>query len=111
MSDVNIDFQKILGGMCASNNQGDPIKSIYEIIPTYDNVQQHLLFQAHYFIQKYDLEDVERMFTEFADIMAKNKNLGYIGSQNLKNLLAAYTQNEYLRGIKVQTVNDVTANK
>ena len=48
------------------------------------------------------------MFLNFGDVMAKNKNLGLLSSKVLQNLLSAYTQNEYLRGIKVNTVNNVS---
>ena len=71
-------------------------------------MQQHLLFQAFYFIEKYDLADMRAMFDRFGVIMAENKNLGLMSSQNLRNLLAAYTQNELVRGIKVNANNDVT---
>lgn len=43
---AGIDFQAILDSMSAGNVSNDPIRSIYEILPIYDNDQQHLLFQA-----------------------------------------------------------------
>lgn len=105
---ASIDFQAILDSMSAGNVSNDPIRSIYEILPIYDNVQQHLLFQAFYFIEKYDLADMRSMFESFDKVMAHNKNLGLLSSKVLQNLLSAYTQNEYLRGIKVSTLNNVT---
>ena len=105
---AGIDFQAILDGMSAGNTSNDPIRSIYEILPIYDNVQQHLLFQAFYFIEKYDLADMRSMFESFDKVMAHNKNLGLLSSKVLQYLLSAYTQNEYLRGIKVSTLNNVT---
>ena len=108
MATSEIDFQKILDGMSVGSSQNDPIRSIYGILPTFDPIQQHLLFQAFYFIEKYDLQDMRAMFREFTQVMENNKNLGLISSQNLKGLLSAYTQNELVRGIKVQAVNDVS---
>lgn len=105
---ADIDFQKMLDSMSVGSQNSDPIKSIYDIIPCYDSVQQHLLFQAYYFINKYELDDMRGMFEDFTVIMKNNKNLSFLGTQNLKSLLSAYTQNEYLRGIKVNTVNDVS---
>lgn len=105
---ASIDFQAILDSMSAGNVSNDPIRSIYEILPIYDNDQQHLLFQAFYFIEKYDLADMRSMFESFDKVMAHNKNLGLLSSKVLQNLLSAYTQNEYLRGIKVSTLNNVT---
>lgn len=106
---ADIDFQKILDGMITGTGQGDPIKSIYEIIPTLDSTQQHLLFQAYYFIEKYDLGDMRAMFSNFLHVMDKNKNLSFLGTQNLRSLLSAYTQNELVRGIKVNANNDVSS--
>lgn len=105
---AEIDFQKMLDGMSVGSPGSDPIKSIYGIIPCFDSVQQHLLFQAFYFINKYDLKDMRSMFEDFTKVMENNKNLSFLGTQNLKNLLSAYTQNELVRGIKVQAVNDVS---
>lgn len=107
---ADVDFQKMLDGMSSGAGNGDPIKEIYGIIPTYDSVQQHLLFQAFYFINKYGLEDMRAMFTDFEKVMSNNKNLSFLGTQSLKSLLAAYTQNEYLRGISVTAKNDVSNN-
>lgn len=108
---AEIDFQKMLDSMSVGGNSNDAIKSIYGIIPCYDSIQQHLLFQAFYFINKYDLGDMRGMFQDFDKVMKENKNLSFMGSQNLKQLLAAYTQNEYLRGIKIQTTNDISEGK
>lgn len=105
---ADIDFQKILDGMSSGNMSNDPIRTIYNILPTFDDTQQQLLFQAFYYIEKYDLEDIRAMFTNFEGVMSKNKNLGLLSSKVLQNLLSAYTQNEYLRGIKVSTVNNVS---
>lgn len=103
-----IDFQAVLDSMTAGNVSNDPIRSIYEILPQYDNVQQHLLFQAFYFIEKYDLSDMRAMFESFDKVMAHNKNLGLLSSKVLKDLLGAYTQNELVRGVKVNTMNNLS---
>lgn len=98
---ADIDFQAILDGMAAGSSGSDPIKSIYDILPTYDQTQQLILFQATYYIEKYDLQDMRAIFDLCGKLMGQNKNLGLLSTKNLKDLLAAYTQNEYLRGIKV----------
>jgi hypothetical protein len=103
---ADIDFQAMLAEMGAPAEQGNPIKTIYEIIPTLDHVQQHLLFQATYFIDKYDLQDVRSVFDRFLVIMRENKPLTFMGSKNLQNLLSAYTQNELVRGVKIQNNNN-----
>lgn len=103
---ADIDFQAMLADMGAPADAGDPIKTIYGIIPTLDHVQQHLLFQATYFIDKYDLEDVRSIFDRFLIVMKENKPLSFMGSKNLQNLLSAYTQNELVRGVKIQNNNN-----
>ena len=108
--DEKLDFSQILNSMSVGSASGDPIKAIYEILPTLDNVQQDLLFKAYFFINKYDLQDCRQFIDDFVLMMSKNKNLGMLGSKVLRDLLSAYTQNEYLRGIKVNTVNDVSNN-
>ena len=105
---ANIDFQAILDGMVAGNVSNDPIRSIYDILPTYDQEQQLILFQATYFIEKYDLEAMRAMFDLCFRLMSKNKNLGLLSSRNLQNLLSAYTQNELMRGVKVSKNIDST---
>ena len=74
MANSEIDFQKILDGMSVGGTQGDPIRSIYGILPTFDPVQQHLLFQAFYFIEKYDLQDMRAMFSEFTQTVNHKKH-------------------------------------
>lgn len=106
-----IDFDKMLGTMSIPTTEGDPIKSVYDIIPCMDSVQMHLKFQLMYFIEKYNLEEWRVVFREIDDQLASNKNLSFMSSQNLKALLSAYTQNELVRGIKVQTMNNVGGDK
>lgn len=103
---ADFDFQAMLADMGSPMEQSNPIKTIYDIIPTLDHVQQHLLFQATYFIDKYGLEDVKAVFERFLVIMKENKPLSFMGSKNLQNLLSAYTQNELVRGVKIQNNNN-----
>lgn len=106
-----IDFDKMLGSMSIAGQDGDPIKSIYDIIPCMDSVQMHLKFQLMYFIEKYDLEEWRAVFADIDLQLQNNKNITFMSSQNLKALLSAYTQNELVRGIKVQTMNSVGGDK
>lgn len=100
---AEIDFQDILDGMTISDKPSDPIQSIYKIIPQYDAVQLSILFQAYYFINKWELDDLRGMFEDFAKRMSENKSLGFMSSKTLKDLLAAYTQNDLIRGISVRS--------
>lgn len=100
-----IDFQSMLDNFATPSMESDPIKSIYDIIPCMDATQMHLLFQLTYFVEKYDLVDWRAVFSKIDAQLRSNKNISFMSSQNLKALLSAYTQNELVRGIKVQTLN------
>lgn len=102
---AEIDFQGMLDGFVTPTAESDPIKSIYDIIPCMDSIQMHLKFQLMYFIEKYDLDEWREIFKEIDAQLRSNKSINFMSSQNLKALLSAYTQNELVRGIKVQTLN------
>lgn len=42
---MQVDFQSLMSGFSAPVDTGDPIKSIYGIIPYMDSTQMHLKFQ------------------------------------------------------------------
>lgn len=102
---AELDFQTVLDSFATPMQEGDPIKSIYNIIPCMDSTQMHLKFQLVYFIEKYDLCEWRTVFKEIDEVLHSNKSLNFMSSQSLKALLSAYTQNELVRGIKVQTSN------
>ena len=103
---MQVDFQSLMSGFSAPVDTGDPIKSIYGIIPYMDSTQMHLKFQLMYFIEKYDLSESRKVFEDIDKQLQNNKNINFFSSQNLKALLSAYTQNELVRGIKVNTLNE-----
>ena len=103
---MQVDFQSLMSGFSAPVDTGDPIKSIYGIIPYMDSTQMHLKFQLMYFIEKYKLEECRLVFEDIDKQLQSNKNINFFSSQNLKALLSAYTQNELVRGIKVNTLNE-----
>ena len=103
---MQVDFQSLMSGFSAPVDTGDPIKSIYGIIPYMDSTQMHLKFQLMYFIEKYDLGEWRKVFEDIDLQLQNNKNINFFSSQNLKALLSAYTQNELVRGIKVNTLNE-----
>ena len=103
---MQVDFQSLMSGFSAPVDTGDPIKSIYGIIPYMDSTQMHLKFQLMYFIEKYNLSEWRKVFEDIDKQLQNNKNINFFSSQNLKALLSAYTQNELVRGIKVNTLNE-----
>ena len=104
-----IDFQEVLDGMVTSDKQDDPIQSIYKIIPVLDSVQLKIVTQTYYFIKKWHLDDLEKLFDFIFSLMDKNKSLGFFSSKVLKDFLAAHTQNELIRGVSVRS-NPVNVN-
>ena len=100
---AEIDFQDILDTMTVSDKPADPIQSIYKIIPQFDSCQMSIMFQVNYFIEKWELDDLRGMFKNIAELMKDNKSLGFMSSKTLKDLLAAYTQNELVRGVSVRS--------
>ena len=102
-----IDFDSLFSGM-AAQGVSNPIKAIHDILPTYDNVQMQLRFQAQYYIDKYELDDARGVFREIDKMMGQNKNLTLLGNKTLEALLSAYSQSELVRGIKVQAINSNT---
>jgi hypothetical protein len=108
---ADLDFDKILGTPVVPTGDSDPIKSIYGIIPSYDNTQMHLKFQLMYFIEKYDLDEWRKVFEDIDHQLTVNKNVTFFSQQTLRSLLSAYTQNDLIRGIKVQTMNQTGGEK
>ena len=97
------DMQKMMDSF-STNVEGDnPIQAIYDIIPTYDPVQQAMLFKLQFFIDKWELEHVHSFIKNFTSLMASNKNLGFFGSKTLQNMLSAYTQSDLIRGINIKS--------
>lgn len=68
--------------------------------------QQKLLFVVKYFVAKYRLDDIDALLSEMNKLYSKNKNLGMLQTRSLQSLLASYTQNEMIRGIKVNAYNN-----
>lgn len=101
-----IDFQAALDQFSAGGDSSDPISAIYNIIPTYTLPQQRMLMLVSYFVAKWDLDDIRALLAEMKVIYNKNKNLGMLQQNSLKALLASYTQNEMIRGIKVNAYNN-----
>lgn len=101
-----IDFQQALDDFSIGGEAQDPITAIYNILPSYSMQQQKYLFLIEYFIKKYDLDDVSACLDKMQKLYVKNKNLGMLQQRSLQSLLASYTQNEMIRGIKVNAFNN-----
>lgn len=108
---ADFDFSKMMESMSKSVDDGsNPIKAIYDIMPTYEPEQQQMLFVLQYFIDKWDLTHLKEMLDNNYLLMKNNKNLGFFGSKTLQNFLASYTQTDLIRGINIrsQKQDDIT---
>lgn len=96
--DFEQEFSKFVSG-----GDGSAIRDIYNIIPTLNNGQIKIINTLNYYIKKYDLPELQEVINEYLLTIAKNKNLNFMSSMNVRNLLKAYTQEELIKGIKVNT--------
>ncbi|PNT90890.1 hypothetical protein CDQ83_13695 [Clostridium thermosuccinogenes] len=98
MIDFEQEFSKFV-----SSGEGSAIKDIYNIIPSLSTSQIKILNALSYYIKKYDLQDLKELVEDYLKNVSKNKNLNFLSSMNVKNLLKAYTQEELIKGIKINT--------
>lgn len=100
-----IDFEAEFAKFVNSGQQGSAIKDIYDIIPALKNDQIKIINNIMYYAEKYELNLLKKQVENFLKFAVKNKNLSFMSSMNMKNLLKAYTQEELVKGIKVQSIN------
>jgi hypothetical protein len=96
--DFEQEFEKFI-----IDSSGSAIKDIYSIIPSLSQEQIQIYLTLQYYIEKYDAKPLKKFLDDYAMSMKKNKNLGFLSSMNMKSLLKAYTVDEQLRGIKINT--------
>jgi len=97
-----LDFEKEFSEFLTTN-QNNAISQIYNIIPTLTQEKISIVLLMKYYINKYELKNLENILNNLIEISKKNKNLNFISSFNVKNLLKAYTQDELIRGIKINS--------
>lgn len=95
------DFDKDFEAFVTTGNGNTAIKDIYEVIPAMSEEQMKTVNTLLYYCTKWGLTDVENFIIEYCKKTKENKNLGFLSSLNMKNLLKAYTQDELIRGIRV----------
>lgn len=97
-----VDFEKEFSEFVGGNNSS-AIKDIYKIIPHLSQDQLQVVLTLKYMIAKYDLKDLDIFLDDYLSSMKNNKNLNFLSSMNMKALLKAYTQDEMIRGIKINS--------
>ena len=99
--DYNTIFDNFMG-----TGQGSAIQDIYKIIPVLDGPQIQILNSLELLSTKYNLAEVHAFVAAFKKDKSNNRNLGFVNSMNVQNLLRAYTTDELIRGIKIQAQNN-----
>lgn len=103
-----LDLSKMFDSMSVAVDSGNnPIKAIYDIIPTLDPTQQRMLFSLQFFIDKWHLDHLQDMINNYQAVLYNNKNLGFFGSKSLRDLLSAYSQSDLIRGINIRSKESV----
>lgn len=97
-----LDFEKIFENF-SKNNESSAIRDIYGIIPELSDEALQVIDSLYCYIYKYDLQDLDKFLRGYMERKRRNKNLGFMKNMTVKNLLKAYTQEELIRGIKVQS--------
>ncbi len=97
-----VDFDKEFSSFVNSGT-GSAIKDVYSIIPSLSDKSMKCVGALTYYAEKYDLQDIKMFVNQYVKNMSSNKNLSFMRSLNLKNLLKAYTQDELIRGVKATT--------
>lgn len=101
---MNLDFDRDFEAF-VQNDGKSVITEIHTIIPTLSPEQQQVLSSLKFYCDKYEMPDLEKFIIEYGKMANKNKNLNFVRSFNFRNLLKAYSMEEYMRGIKVSTQN------
>lgn len=93
--DFDSEFEKFVAG-----GNGSAIQEIYSIIPAMSQEQMQIVNSLMFFSERYDLEDLKRFISTYLLTLKDNKNLSFLSSMNMKNLLKAYTMDELVKGVK-----------
>lgn len=99
--DFDAEFERFMG-----TNQSSAIKDIYEIIPSLSQDQLEIVSMLKFYSRRYNLDDIEEFINMYLASMKGNKNLSFLSSMNMKNLMKAYTMEELVKGIKINSMNN-----
>ena len=99
---MQLDFDRDFESFVTGEN-GSAITDIHRIIPSMSQEQMQTYNSLVYYARKWGLEDLKEYLDAYKEMTGVNKNLGMLSSFNMKNLLKAYTQDELIRGIKVNS--------
>lgn len=99
---ANVDYDKIFDKFMNSSSSSS-IESIYNMLPTLTADKIMILNSILMIADKYDCEELKTFCSDYYKKCNNNKPLGFVNSFSIKNFLKAYTTDEMLRGIKIQS--------
>lgn len=100
-----LDYNSIFDNFMGSSN-GSAIQDIYNIIPTLETPQIQILNSIEMLASKYGIKELHTFVQAYKKDRSNNRNLGFVNSMNVQNLLRAYTTDELIRGIKINAQNN-----
>lgn len=97
-----IDYDKEFSNF-VTGGEGSAIKDIYNIIPSLSPEQIQVVNTLKYYSGKWCLAGIDKFVDSYLLSVKENKSLGFVKSNQAKSLLKAYTQDELIRGVKVNS--------
>lgn len=99
---ANVDYDKIFDKFM-SGSGSSAIKEIYGMLPSLNSERILILNSLNMIAEKYKCTELQVFCEDYVRKCTVNKPLGFINSFSIKNFLKAYTTDEMLRGIKIQS--------
>ena len=96
--DFDKEFEKFVVG-----GESSAIKDVYGVLPSMSQEQMQIIHTLIFYADRYQLVDLKAFVNLYLHDSVHNKNLNMLSSLNLKSLLKAYTMDEFLHGIKVNS--------
>lgn len=98
-----IDYDQVFSSFIGGSGEGSAIKDIYNIIPSLTPERIKVLNTLRYYSVKWCLTSLNDFLDSYMLSVKENKELNFLSTTNMKNLLKAYTQDDLIRGVKVNS--------
>ena len=103
-----LDFDKVFSDFCAKGNQGGNIAtSVYEILPTLSKKERQTLSIVRFYADTYDIPELHSFVDDYIKISAKNRNLGFLETKSVNNMLKAMSLQELIPQVGVSSAQKV----
>lgn len=98
-----IDFDKEFSLFVGNSSDSSVVSTIYNVIPTLSLTQQQVVLALMYYAEKYDVEELRVFVKNYLKLVSENKNLNFLRSMNFRALLKAWSLEEQIKGIRVNS--------